>query len=94
MFSLTKCKALMNHSSSNARSGLYLYSTKWMNDLAADTMKFTSGFTGVVFDNNQKVYRTYAITAENEVPTSVMTTNLWLSLQSFTKYLRQTLVFA
>jgi len=63
-----------------APGGSYFYINTWLNVQASHPLKFPDGFVKAIFDNNQKVGRTYMITGTNTVPTSVMTSHLWVTL--------------
>ena len=47
---------------------------------AQDPIVFPQGLVKVVFDNCRKVGKTYAITGTNIVPTSEITSSLWMIL--------------
>ena len=42
----------------------------------------TPGLVKNVFDNNQMIGKTYKITGENKVPSIVITSHLWISLDT------------
>lgn len=81
-YSLTNSKTCTNYQGSSSPSGSYFILSTWLNKQARDPLPFPKGLTINVFDNNQKVGKTYFIIGDNEVPTRVMTSSLWLILNS------------
>ena len=79
-YSFTNSKAYSNFLGNRSPGGSYSYLVAWLEQQASDPIKFPSGLTKAIFDNNQKIGRTYVITGTNVVPTSVMTSSLWLTL--------------
>ena len=51
----------------------------------SNAIPFPSGLVKAVFDNNQKVGKTYLISETNIVPTSVITSHLWITLDPESK---------
>ena len=67
-------------------SGGYSYLSNWLNELANGPISFPPGLARAIFDNNQKVGRTYIITGDNKVPTTTMTSHLWLTLDESSRH--------
>lgn len=76
----TNSKGYANFLGNRAPGGSYTYLMKWLKEQASEPLHFPNGLCKAVFDNNQKVGKTYLITGTNTVPTSVMTSHLWISL--------------
>ena len=81
-YSLTNCKTYANFIASRSPGGAYPYLSNWLNNQAREPIKFPDGMVKAVFDNNQKVGKTYLITRTNVVPTSVMTSHLWITFDA------------
>ena len=60
--------------------GSYSYLVSWLKEQSSEPLKFPDGLCKAVFDNNQKLGKTYLISGNNIVPTSVMTSYLWVTL--------------
>ena len=52
----------------------------WLNRQTNNLIPFPNGLVKAVFDNNQKIRKTYLITGTNIVPSVVMTSHLWICL--------------
>ena len=91
-YSLTNCKSFLNFMSTRSPGGGYTYITNWLRDQSKDPIKFPSGLVKCVFDNSQKIGKTYLISTTNTVPTSVITSQIWITLdkndamQTFEEY--------
>ena len=81
-YSLTNCKKYSNFLGSRSPGGSYYYLSSWLNQQADNPIKCPPGLIKAVFDNNQKIGRTYAITGNNTVPSIVMTSHLWITFES------------
>ena len=68
-YSFTNCKSYLNLQGSRFPGGAYTFIIPWLKELAQDPTVFPQGLVKVVFDNCQKVGKTYAITGTNIVPT-------------------------
>lgn len=79
-YSFTNCKTFTNFMGNRSPGGSYSYIASWLNEQANNPISFPSGVVKVIFDNNQKIGRTYVITGTNIVPTSVITSQLWVTL--------------
>lgn len=79
-YSLTNCKSYSNFLASRTPGGSYSYLVSWLKKQASEPLKFPDGLCKAIFDNNQKIGKTYLITGDNIVPTSVMTSHLWITL--------------
>jgi len=79
-YSFTNSKSHLSFLGSRSPGGSYSYVTSWLKDQSKDLIKYPSGLVKSVFDNSQKVGKTYAITGTNIVPTSVITSHLWITL--------------
>ena len=79
-YCFTNCKTYTNFVGARGPGGSYSYVAKWLNSQANEPIKFPDGFVKAIFDNNQKIGRTYLITGMNQVPTSIMTSHLWITL--------------
>ena len=71
-YSLTNSKSYINFMGSRSPGGAYTYITKWLKDQNKDEIPFPKGMVKSVFDNSQKVGKTYL------VPTSVISSHLWI----------------
>ena len=76
---MTNSKTFCNFLGNRSPGGSYFSST-WLNEQASEAIKFPPGLVKSIFDNNQKIGRTYAITGDNKVPSVVMTSHLSLVL--------------
>ena len=72
----TNCKSYCSFIGSRSPGGSYPYIQNWLNQQSHTAIPFPNGLAKSVFDNNQKVGKTYVITADNTVPTIVMTSHL------------------
>ena len=72
-YSFTNCKSNLNFQGSRSPGGAYTFTKSWVKELAQDPIVFPQGLVKVVFNNCQKVGKTYAITGTNIVPTNVIT---------------------
>ena len=79
-YSFTNCKSYSNFLGSRCPGGSYTYISSWLSDQTNSPILFPNGVVKAVFDNNQKIGRTHLITGNNIVPTSVMTSHIWLVL--------------
>ena len=79
-YSLTNSKSCANFFGGRAPGGSYYYLSTWLNEQSNEPIKCPIGLVKAVFDNNQKIGKTYLITGNNVVPSVVMTSNLWISL--------------
>ena len=79
-YSFTNCKSCLNFQGSRSPGGAYTFITSWLKELAQDPNIFPQGLVKVVFDKCQKVGKTYTITGANTVPTSLITSSLWMIL--------------
>lgn len=66
---------------SRSPGGAYSYVTNWLKEQAKEPLKYPEGVVKSVFDNSQKVGKTYLISGTNTVPTSVITSHLWITLE-------------
>ena len=82
-YSFTNSKSYLSFLGSRSPGGSYSYVTKWLKDQSKDPIKYPSGLVKSVFDNSQKVGKTYTITGTNIVPTSVITSHLWITLDKY-----------
>ena len=81
-YSFTNSKTYASFLGNRSPGGSYTYIMSWLNEQANNPIKFPKGLTKAIFDNNQKIGKTHIITGTNIIPTSVMTSSLWLSLDS------------
>ena len=72
----TNCKSYCSFIGSRSPGGSYPYIQNWLNQQSHTAIPFPNGLAKSVFDNNQKVGKTYVITADNTVPTIAMTSHL------------------
>ena len=79
-YSFTNSKSYANFLGNRAPGGSYTYLISWLKQLANNPLKFPNGLCKSVFDNNQKIGKTYLIPGTNKVPSSVMTSHLWITL--------------
>lgn len=86
LYSLTNSKTMVNYCNKLSPSGGYNFLSNWLSKLADKPISFPSGLARAVFDNNQKVGRTYVITGDKKVPASTMTSHLWLILDEKSKH--------
>ena len=77
-YSLTNCKSYINFLGNRSPGGAYTFLCNWLKEQSKDPLKFPEGLVKSVFDNNQKVGKTYLISETNIVPTSVITSHLWI----------------
>ena len=63
-YRLTNSKTCTNYQGSSSLSGSYFTLSTWLNKQARDPLPFPKGLTINVFDNNQKVGKTYIITGK------------------------------
>lgn len=79
-YTYTNCKTYLNFMGSRSPGGAYTYLSNWLKELSKDPLEFPIGLVKSVFDNSQKVGKTYLISGTNIVPTSVITSHLWITL--------------
>ena len=84
-YSLINCKSYINFAASRNPGGAYTYISNWLKQQSKEAQPFPNGLLKAIFDNNQKVGKTYLISETNTVPTSVITSNLWLILDPDSK---------
>ena len=60
--------------------GQYKTISNWLTNLASSPVYASNGDVGHVFDNNQKVGKTWHVAVDSKVKSSVRTTHIWLSL--------------
>ena len=72
----TNCKSYCSFIGSRSPGGSYSYIQNWLNQQSHTAIPFPEGLAKSVFDNNQKVGKTYVITGDNTVPTIFMTSHL------------------
>ena len=84
-YTLTNSKSLTNFMGSRSPGGAYTYITKWLRDQSKNEIPFPKGLVKSVFDNSQKVGKTYLISETNIVPTSVITSHLWIVFDESSK---------
>ena len=65
---------------SRSPGGAYTYLTNWLKEQSKGPLEFPKGLVKSVFDNSQKVGKTYLISGTNTIPTSVITSHLWITL--------------
>ena len=78
-YSLTNCKTFSNFMGSRSPGGTHTYLSSWLSQQANEPIDCPAGIIKAVFDNNQKIGKTYLITGDNIVPSIVMTSNLWIT---------------
>ena len=78
----TNCKSYCSFIGSRSPGGSYPYIQNWLNQQSHTAIPFPNGLAKSVFDNNQKVGKTYVITGDNTVPTIVMTSHLHIIFDS------------
>ena len=78
-YSLTNCKSYLNFLSKRSPGGGYTYICNWLQNQSREPIKFLSGLVKCVFDNSQKIGKTHLISSTNKVPTSVITSQLWIT---------------
>ena len=79
-YSFTNSKLYANFLGNRAPGGSYSYLVSWLKEQASEPLKFPDGLCKAIFDNSQKIGKTYLISGDNVVPTSVITSHLWLTL--------------
>ena len=77
----TNCKSILNFLGSRSPGGAYTHICTWLKDQSKEPLKFPNGLVKSVFDNNQKIGKKYLISGTNTVPTSVITSNMWITLE-------------
>lgn len=65
--------------------GSYTNLSKWLRDQSKKPLKYPTGLVKSVFDNSQKVGKTYLISETNIVPTSIITSHLLITLDKSNK---------
>lgn len=79
-YSLTNCKSYLNFLASRSPRGGYTYICNWLRNQSKTPIEFPNGnLVKCVFDNSQKIGKTYLISATNKVPTSVITSQMWVT---------------
>ena len=78
----TNCKSYFSFIRSRSPGGLDLYIQNWLNQQSHTAIPFTDGLAKSVFDNNEKVGKTYVITGDNTIPTIAMTSYLHIIFDS------------
>ena len=84
-YSLTNCKTFCNYFGTRSPGGSYHYMSSWLNMQNNESIPFPEGLVKAIFDNNQKIGKTHMITGDNKVPTVVMTSQLWITLDPQSK---------
>ena len=79
-YTCSNSKINCNFQGSLSPGGSYSSLSLWLKQQACEPIAFPKGMVKNVFDNNQKVGKTYIITGDNKVPTTVMTSHLWITL--------------
>ena len=81
-YSCTNCKTFISFLSERGPCGSYTFLSNWLKEHGKEPLEFPKGLVKAVFDNSQKICKTYLITGTNTVPTSVITSHLWITLKS------------
>ena len=79
-YTCTNNKINCNFQGSLSPGCSYLSLSLWLKQKAWEPITFPKGMVKNVFHNNQKVGKTYIITWDNKVPTTVMISHLWITL--------------
>ena len=74
-YSFTNSKSYANFLGNRFPCGSYTYLTSWLKQQASNPLKFCNDLCKAVFDNNQKIGKTYLVSETNKVPSSVMTSH-------------------
>jgi hypothetical protein len=64
-------------------SGSYNTYYEWFDKLSYDKLKFPSGLIVAAFDNNQVIGKTYNISQQGNLPTSIVTTVCYAQYLTF-----------
>ena len=80
-YSLTNSKTFLNSMADRSPGGSYTYINNWLKNQTKDPLVFPNGLSKCVFDNSQKAGKTHLISATNEVPTTVITSQLWITFE-------------
>lgn len=88
-YSFTNCKSYLSFLGNRSSGGSYSYITQWLKDQSKTPIAYPNGMVKSVFDNSQKVGKTYLISETNVVKTSVITSHLWITLDSASKLQEQ-----
>ena len=78
-YSLTNCKSYLNFLANRTPGGGYSYISNWLRNQSKEPISFPIGLVKTVFDNSQKIGKTYLISSTNKVPSTVITSQLWIT---------------
>ena len=81
-YSLTSSKRATNFVNSIAPAGSYRTILRCLDSSADSQVEVPKGVCRIAFDNNQVVGKTYVVSGDNKVPTSVMCTTAYMHLES------------
>lgn len=79
-YNYTNCKSYLSFLGKRSPGGAYSFICNWLREQSKEPLKFPNGLVKAIFDNSQKVGKTYLISSTNIVPTSVITSHLWVVL--------------
>lgn len=79
-YSYTNCKTYLNFLGERSPGGAYTFICNWLKEQSKEPIPYPDGLAKSVFDNSQKIGKTYLISGTNIVPTSVITSHLWIIL--------------
>lgn len=78
VYSLSRNKQLVGFNSRLCPAGSEKTISRWMTQQADTPVKYPEGLVRSVFDNEQVVGKTYRVKSDNKLPTSVITSHLYI----------------
>lgn len=85
VYSLCRSKQLVSYNSRMYPAGSSDFISKWLTDQSNQPVEFPNGLVRAVFDNEQVIGKTYKVKADNKVPSSVITSHIYISLDTENK---------
>lgn len=79
-YSCSHSKQLLSYNGRTAPAGSYDFLSKWMAEQSENVIRFPNGIVRSVFDNEQVIGKTYKVSAENKVPSSIVTSHIYISI--------------
>ncbi len=79
-YTFTNCKSQLSFLGNRCPGGSYTYVNNWLREQGINELLFPPGLVKSVFDNVQKIGKTHLISETNVVKTSVITSQLWVTL--------------
>ena len=85
VYSLCRSKQLVTYNCKMYPSGSPDFISKWLTGQSNVPVQFPEGLVSSVFDNEQVIGKTHKVKSDNKVPSSVITSHIYISIDSKNK---------